>query len=787
MVAGQWEEGWKALGHISEEDTKAILLTTITSPSVPTSALVTDTDTIASSTAGTEGTMTAAPGTGILERLLAVQSQYVRGLCLEMQGGAYAALSAYVVITAGYREAPFDRLWRAPAFEPFMALAMYRYGVLCVQLAGPRSAELPPGSPCRGAQLLHDAGVALRMFLVFSAAGGARVGPVRRLVAMRRYAQALEARFPRQAFRTAFAPDQWQVTSADGNTVFVPESVQEDLLLTTLLLEAGHAAMEAENPPERRQVQAGAMSHRQRTFTRRLARYRCTQLLVEQVEGLFERYAANSGLYGNLILALAAAGEHERTLLAGEAYCQLGGKEPSVLLAYGKAALRFGRAQCIVALLQGRLKDVSSLEMEDMRSPLSTLLATALLLVARQCLPERPAEALQYREEAIQVLHSAIAQDSDAPALHLALGMAHMEAGRPAEAERHVKASLALDASQARAWYLLALLRTAAQDHTGALAICDMQIELAAHPHLDTCLLKAALHQAMGAGEDALELMKAVFSHWVSPSSSTDGPDGIAAWLAPLTVSGSEEDSGSVATIRRFRQRFLHTHAHQDIEPPTTILRFQEIAKHFPLTPEQTKCTLLGLPAGPARHLNPHDRLAAFEAQQHSLVQEGGKQYGAAKRLWLFLSKLYLAERKNSDATLAAEAAFAIDELDAAVYYRLGRIQEAQGLAAEAMSHYSRGLQIDPSHAGCHLGLARRLTALGRAGEPERLGAAFGHARAALRTRPAEHRAMGLLAEINRLQGHEEQAMHWYRQALETEQTAPLLYTHPAQILLPPQ
>jgi len=800
MIEGAWEKAWEALGHLGMDEMKNTLLTPVRFRAGQHLVQPSDLETLASLTIGESAedtgdaaTISGSVGPGstngsVLERLLALQCQYIRGLCLETQGSAYAALSEYVVITACYREAPFERLWRTSAFEPFVSLAMYRYGVLCVQLAGPRSQELPPAiCPCTlKSQLLHDAGVALRMFLVFGADGTAKTGPLRRLAALRRYAQALEARFPRQAFRAAFPPEQYEHSAAEGRRPFVPESAQEDILLATMLAEAGHAALEVETPLERHAVQTGAMSTWQRTCTRRLARLGSAQLVVEQIESLFEHFAATAALYGNLVMALSAAGDLERACLAGEAYCQLGGKDTMVLICYAKASLRFGRTKLVASLLEKKAAKCSDEEDdEDVLVPLSNTLAVCYLMQAQKMLPECEAEALQLRERAVSLLHSTLAKDDSSPPLHLTLSLALLELGHLPDAERAVKASLARDASSAQGWFLLALLRTVSQDYDGALAICDMQLDQATHPDLDICLLKTELlTKFFGRGDEIIELLKAMFAYWVSPvgSSSEDG----LAWLQSTTggESTTDEDTGSTLTFNQFCERYVgkpQTDISGMVEdlsekaPGCTSLRFAELAKRFPNSPDKVKADLFGLPAAHTRQLpNTFLRLEAHEARSRDTLHGGGKRYGLAKLLWLTLADVLLHERRIHEAGLAVQAAFAIDELDSDVYYALGRICEAQGQAPDAMSNFERGLQLNPSHAPCHLGLARRLTHLSRT-DLAHLGAAFGHAHAALRSRPDDSQAMGMLAEIARLQGQGALAATWYRKALEAEDFAWML------------
>lgn len=409
------------------------------------------------------------------------------------------------------------------------------------------------------------------------------------------------------------------------------------------------------------------------------------------------------------------------------------------------------------------------------------------LLMARNCLPEHQTEAMELQEKAIQLIEGFLENDGHCPALFRVLGMAYFELGRLADAEKVIKSSLLRDGSNAQAWYLLALLRTATQDYEGALEICNIQLDQQSHPDLDLCFLKTAILSYFDQGDEAIELTKAIFSYWVCKSETTGGMSAFLGLLTPEPSSSGptsgDAETDSAVTMRRFRQRFVGKPKGDlpSLTEQTTILRFTEIANRFPRPAGETKCSLLGLTSD-THFFSVKERLSLHHWVQYGKVQEGGKRFGIAKELWLWLSKLYLADRVHHEAELATMAAFAVDELCPQVYYRLGRVFEAQGRTSEAIETFEKGLQVDPDHPGCHLGLARQYLNLGFS-ETSKCGLAFSHANAVIHISPKDSRAMHLMAEIYKAVGQDEQAGSWYKRALEAQDKSPHLPISPHSFL----
>lgn len=779
-----------ALDGLAGDELRNILLSPLRGARGPASLLAPagsgapDTDTIGSLTLETS-TLDDA-NTDVLERLLAVQCQYFRGVCVEAAGDAYRALGEYVVVTTCFREAPFDEVWRTRAFEPFMGLAMYRFGVLCCQLAGPRAGELP-ASPCPQVveslkqRLLHDSGVSLRMFLIFHPSQDAArpCGLNRRRVVLRRYMEVLEERFQRVAFRAAFSSDQYRTIldlNEPGRAVFCPENPKEDLLLCSGLLESLYPAL----PATRAEAQAGALVRRQRQCVRRLARAGSASLLTEYYESLMGRFAATAQLHGSLMLAYLADAQYERAYIAGHRYCQVGGREPATLLAFGRVCLLFGADKVQQALhVLERLAAETALEAADLAAKVCAYRAAALVLLARDVLRERPAEALQLREQAVQLLEAMLAAGDSDPELYLVLGFAHLELGRLAAAEAAIKGGLTRDGARAEAWYLLAVVRTAQQDHEGALDICNVQLDLQTHPGLALCVLKTALLAHYDHGEEAAELARAIFAYWVAPDSEADRWAGLAV-PEPSSSGHTLADGADAMTLEHLKRRFLGR-APPDLAAPSTILSLAESTRRFPKTLAATKCELLGL-AHLAPPFAPGELLALHGWNLMQQVREQGKRPGIAKFMWLWLSKLFLADQSIREAGLAAQAAYQLDELDPDVHYRLGRVAEADGRPEDAAQHYQIGLDLCPESPGCNLALARRHLALCPE-DSSHLGIAYGHARAVLRTCPTDSRALGVLADCCTQLGLAAEAGDWYRRSLEARDRAPIVPVPPQTTL----
>lgn len=709
----------------------------------------------------------------VLEKLLCVRCQYISGLVIEAQGKPYQALSEYVVITTCYRDSPFDPLWRSPAFDPFVGLSMYRYGVLCYQLATVKIKDLPDqGCPIRidsmRKKLIYDAGVSLRMFLIFVSDNSC--GSTRKIVALKKYVEVLEICFQRNAYKSAFSSDQYQI----GDQKFCPENVQEDLLLCSMILESLHDPL----PSDGREAQLGALSPRQKQAAKRMARIGATDILVQFYESLFQRFAATSTLYGNLLMANHANAQPDHVYVIGEIYNRIGGKDPFILTLWCQTCLLLEEDKVKKArdVLQGLYASEDEV-CKDMKGKIVELMAKADLVLAYHCLPEDPAKATSIRESVIQLLEG-ILMNEPTLSLHLVLGIAYFDAGRLEDSERSLKNALDHDQD---AWLQLAILKTAQKDYEAALEICNIQLDQQAHPDVNLCLLKTALLAFhFDQPEEAIELTKAAFAYWVTPAQSNDDNLFIGAGQQqqqqstdPSTMAASSSD----LTLNGFKERFVKGIPPQSV---TSDLRFDQIPGHFPQTPLHGKCTILQ--KGFLLHaLSPTELLRLHHHRQISQVQEGGKRPGLLKTLWLWLSKFYMAQNSLNEAELAARSASEMDELDPQVWYRLGRTLEAQGRTQDAIESYERGIDLDLNHPGCNLGLARKFLLLARSSHPTQsttflLGLALSHAKACLRSQPSNHKALSLMAECCKDSGLEDEASKYFLAALDAKETAPLMY-----------
>jgi tetratricopeptide (TPR) repeat protein len=791
--AAALEKDWvAALGHLSglaEGDLKAVLL----NASVLTGADASVADgllpagdaasLLATQEASIETASLASPSTTpnafrVFEVLLAVQSQFVRGLCVEKGGNAYAALSEFIVVTACYRESPFARLWRSPAFAPFIGFSVYRYGLLCSHLATDRLLELPAGGNGEAlkGKLLLDAAVALRMYLAMDpGAGLGSGGRVRRAVVLKRYGEVLEGCFQRANHRVVFSSDQYLRPDAGNEAVFCPEDVQEDLILCSMLKESLFPGL----PESRAEAQTGATILRQRQCLRRLARAQATGLLVEFLESLIERFAANAQIYGQLVLSLLSEGDVQRAYVIGDLYCQVGGHDPAVLAAFCELSLRLGHPDkvrrstgILEGLLEGRPRPADDPDdVVDMRPRAAALLGRCYLRLA----DGTPA----YAEKAVRLLEEQAQADPFMPDLRLVLCAAHLLLGRLDDAEQAVKAALLLDKSRAEAWHLLALLRSARRDHLGALEICNIQLDNQAEPSLPFCLLKTDLLAHFGEEEEAVELLKSAFHYWLvfrprhasGPSAAAEDPwelhgEPRSAEYFDLNAPPPPSAPGDTTTTSsivpgtpmgpaKFRARFLRPSATGDKECP---LPFAAVAERFPAGPAQVKASLLGL-----------DRMRPdLFTPAELIVVDNMSTPAIEKTLWLQLGRLYLKAGLLGEAELAAQQAYALDQLDPGVYHLLGRVAESSALMAKAVGLWEKGLAVEPRHLECLLALGRRYL------HGQNHALALACAKGAMEVGPRDHRTHALLADVLQATGNPAEAGLHFRRAISLHAVTPV-------------
>lgn len=370
VFVGRYEEALKeAFDHFDPEEISCLFKTDYTS---------------------SEERLDAAAGS--LPHFVAIQASFCWGAAREMTGRAVEALLPYSHVTDFARRLPSGHhLMRSKAMIFFTGMAMFRYGMLCSVLAiDPRpmlrvmkigarpmsrhsSSSLgykdqEPGTVSQlRSKLLFDAAISLRMFISFQPN---TFGNIRHSAALEAYLEALEARFRKSNYQSAFEVDQQfygligaastgggganlsldllhiplpppdgeggitgsSALSTSSATVssgpFAPENVEEDLLLGLAVLHTlfpppiAFSSLAASTMPVEcsngenpigmtdlmvDKVQRGAALPINLLSLARFARLGDAEGLVMFVKTLLTRYAGEASVYGRLVLSCAAA------------------------------------------------------------------------------------------------------------------------------------------------------------------------------------------------------------------------------------------------------------------------------------------------------------------------------------------------------------------------------------------------------------------------------------------------------------------------------------------------
>ncbi len=367
----------------------------------------------------------------LFHRIIAIKSLYFKAMALEGDGRARDALTPYSQVTdfaRRYDQDEGDHRYVATILSPtmayLMAMAAYRYGLLCSLLARrPHLVQWPLGVTAVGAlrnRLLYDAAVALWMFLTFCPD---RFGPRRHRLAIELYTEALEGRFNRTNYRNTFdgnqfaimrrlcksedmppsvAPtrsasrgprsrtakeppqsslgragsgDNYQQLARDGDaflplrqglsesTMFAPLTEAEDILCCTGLREALSTRM----PSDPSEIQRGSQREAVKRALRRLLCHLRgdSDAAMAFCKSLFVRYAASAHTYGLVVLTAAASALSGEAFRAGQLYSEFGGQSPQVLLTFARTALMFSSKVSLARdLAEGLLERLEAASLE---------------------------------------------------------------------------------------------------------------------------------------------------------------------------------------------------------------------------------------------------------------------------------------------------------------------------------------------------------------------------------------------------------------------------------------
>lgn len=458
---------------------------------------------------GEDSIIKPLPG-ATFRHIVGLQACYAKGVALEMTGAAHEAVLPLAEVTDFSRRYLNTSFLKSKGMAFFVGMSMYRYGLLCSILAvdprqlGGGQSKASVGQ-LRG-RLLFDSAVSFRMFLIFLPAS---FGRIRYVSALTRYMDALEARFKKFNYGNTFDPEQYALTRAGHADRFSPESVAEDVIYCTQLLES----LQPTRPSGKTEAQTCASSVRVRNSLARLARHGHGQALVKMSKSLFTRYAGEASTYGRLVLSCAAAKMFDEAFRAGQIYVELGGREASVLLIIARTALLFpSNVLWVIEFLEENMKNVDV----DMVAPLELILGLAYLQKATR--QKQIGEALIIRKRAVEILGQAITKDDTDPRGYLYLSLAHLSVYNLTASENSIKESLSIEPDQPMAWYLFAVIKTAQKDFEACLEVCNSHQENFQSHDISITLLKAAVLGYLGLWEDAAQLVESLISNYTLPS-----------------------------------------------------------------------------------------------------------------------------------------------------------------------------------------------------------------------------------------------------------------------------
>jgi tetratricopeptide (TPR) repeat protein len=396
----------------------------------------------------------------ILEKAFGVLGLYHRGIALELAGRKDDAYEQYQLIGEflfQFRQAAFTQ---SKTIFDFIAGAMYRGSVVLHQLGQPR-----------------EAAANYRSFLVFhqvtpgTLAGLPVNGTIRLFKALSTYMDLLDRHFRRINFKSLSDDDQFQqLTGRDSGQIWMPESVREESILCSLLLASIDTSLPELKANPVFMEDLSALSH---SILRRFARIGYLDGIVKVQKTRFQTTVVDPSMYRNLFHSLLAASKFEEAFLAAQMY--LDGRECDrfTLLAIARLCLLFpSKIELVQDILQARL----ALHILEPWFQVPWLLThgqywiqkarTASLTEAHECFAKA-------KESFTQLAHL---DASHAEAFYF-LALIEAEANRDlSEAERLVKKSLHLNASDCRSWGLFALIKSARGDYEGALSICNCEL-----------------------------------------------------------------------------------------------------------------------------------------------------------------------------------------------------------------------------------------------------------------------------------------------------------------------
>lgn len=246
-----------------------------------------------------------------IEKVFGLLGLYFRGIALEEHGRKEDACDQYQIVNDFLFRYRQPQLTMARAARDFLCSSLYRGALLLQQL----------GHPCDSASIY-------RSFLAFHQVTPQQKQPVNSTVrlirAMASYCDLLERHFRRTNYKNLCDDGQAQVSGRDLAQIWQPESVREDLILCSMLLEV----------IERTPLIANQLDglNLDNMLLRRFARIGYLEGIVRVQKARFQNSVSDLSIYRTLFLSLYASGRFEQAILAARMYLQGHGDDIFTLL-----------------------------------------------------------------------------------------------------------------------------------------------------------------------------------------------------------------------------------------------------------------------------------------------------------------------------------------------------------------------------------------------------------------------------------------------------------------------
>ncbi len=376
-----------------------------------------------------------------IEKVFGLLGLFFRGVALEEQGRKEDACEQYQIVNDflfRYRQPQFT-MTRAP--RDFLCASLYRGALLLQQM----------GQSVDSASLY-------RSFIAFHQVTLQSKQPnnaiIRLVRAISSYCDLLDRHFRRTNYKNLCDDGQAQVSGRDLAQIWQPETVREDLILCSMLLET----IEKPALVIRELKSLDLEAH----LLRRFARIGYLEGIVRFQKTRFQCSVSDSSLYRTLFLSLYASSRHEQAVLAAKMYITGHGNDVFTLLNIAQLYLMLPSKGNEAFYILDTLLDCEAMDV-SFQVPYFLLRSQYLL----QC---------HRLSQARQELHLVLQVDETNPKALFMLAKCAAEEGNLGEAEGFVKKSLSIDSSCIEAWCLFALLKSAKRDFEGCLTVCNSEL-----------------------------------------------------------------------------------------------------------------------------------------------------------------------------------------------------------------------------------------------------------------------------------------------------------------------